>query len=177
MIGYRGANESLTLTDSDLRGPIDWLHISGYMLLNADLRAGFRGLVEEANRLAIPCSVDLEGIAQAGLQIDLRGVTVVLCNRDEFRTYFRTDSVGQQGGIDVLVVKSGVLGCRLAEAGKETDTLIHGLPAVVVDLTGAGDAFNAGLIAARLAGAMWPEACRRANELASRKVAQRGPHL
>lgn len=178
MIGYRGANESLVLSPGNLKGShIGWLHISGYMLLNPGLRATFGDLVKEARQEGIPCSVDLEGLAQAGLQIDLTGVTVVLCNRDEYRAYFGTEAINAQAGVGRLVVKSGALGCYLGEAGKDAPAHVSAIPCPVADLAGAGDAFNAGLIAARLAGATWPEACRQANAVASRKVAQRGPHF
>jgi sugar/nucleoside kinase (ribokinase family) len=42
----------------------------------------------------------------------------------------------------------------------------------VVDSTGAGDAFNAGLIAARTRGAGWQEALEAATSLASSVVAR-----
>lgn len=47
-------------------------------------------------------------------------------------------------------------------------------PVVALDSTGAGDAFAAGVLAARLSGASVTQALRSGNELAARAVRQRG---
>ena len=46
---------------------------------------------------------------------------------------------------------------------------------IAVDSTGAGDAHTGILLAARLSGVDWVEACRRANAGAAIKVTRRGP--
>jgi ribokinase len=69
------------------------------------------------------------------------------------------------------VVKLGGDGCHAAgPAGAE-----HAVPAPAVtatDSTGAGDAFNAGLMRALAAGEAWPDALHAATGLASALVAR-----
>jgi sugar/nucleoside kinase (ribokinase family) len=70
------------------------------------------------------------------------------------------------------VVKLGPRGCFAA--GPDGAALSAPAPAVRVgDSTGAGDAFNAGLIAALAADASWPEALGQATALASAVVSRR----
>jgi sugar/nucleoside kinase (ribokinase family) len=71
-----------------------------------------------------------------------------------------------------VVVKLGPRGCFAA--GPDGAALSAPAPAVRVgDSTGAGDAFNAGLIAALAADASWPEALGQATALASAVVSRR----
>lgn len=70
-----------------------------------------------------------------------------------------------------IVVKLGARGCLALGPGSAT--LSAQAPAVdVADTTGAGDAFNAGLIAALSTGADWPSALQEAVEFASAIVAR-----
>jgi len=70
-----------------------------------------------------------------------------------------------------VVVKLGADGCYAVTSGGAT--LSVPAPAVeVVDTTGAGDAFNAGLIDALARGAQWPRALEAAVRLASEIVAR-----
>jgi argininosuccinate lyase len=70
-----------------------------------------------------------------------------------------------------VVVKLGSRGCFAA--GPDGARLSATAPAVeIVDSTGAGDAFNAGLIAALADGRPWPLALEAATSLASRIIAR-----
>jgi argininosuccinate lyase len=70
-----------------------------------------------------------------------------------------------------VVVKLGSRGCFAAGPGGIE--LSASAPAVqIVDTTGAGDAFNAGLIAALAEGQGWPSALEAATALASRIIAR-----
>jgi sugar/nucleoside kinase (ribokinase family) len=70
-----------------------------------------------------------------------------------------------------VVVKLGSRGCFAA--GPDGVELSVPAPAVqIADTTGAGDAFNAGLIAALAAGHDWPAALQAATGLASRIIAR-----
>jgi sugar/nucleoside kinase (ribokinase family) len=72
----------------------------------------------------------------------------------------------------MVVMKVGARGCLVGWAGE--CIAVPGVPATTVDTTGAGDAFAAGFLFARLAGAV-PEACARlANALAARIVGVEG---
>jgi sugar/nucleoside kinase (ribokinase family) len=70
-----------------------------------------------------------------------------------------------------VVVKLGARGCLAA--GPQGEELTVPAPAVeVADTTGAGDAFNAGLVNALSDGAEWPEALRAATNFASAIIAR-----
>ncbi|RAI31898.1 sugar kinase [Rhodoplanes serenus] len=89
----------------------------------------------------------------------------------------------QAFGIGEIVVKNGAKGALLAVGGHQT-TQTHvqqthayvPVPEVVVpvDPTAAGDGFNAGYLAARLAGEAPPEAAGVAHRLAARVIRHRG---
>lgn len=79
----------------------------------------------------------------------------------------------RQAGVQVVVITLGAAGAWIAFA----EELVHipamrGLP--VVDTTGAGDAFAAGLVCGYLEGKTWPEAARLANAVAALKLGARG---
>jgi sugar/nucleoside kinase (ribokinase family) len=170
-----GANGNLTAADLDidflLQSRVKWLHIAGFFVLPGILD----GLIAEKLKLA----------QQAGLGISLDVVRsprmrhpeyvwpclpyldVFLCNAEESRMLTgKTNPVEaardllQYGGKRVIV-KLGQDGCLLA--GQEEQEHIPGVPVEVVDTTGAGDAFAAGLIAALIEGADLPAACLAAN--------------
>jgi sugar/nucleoside kinase (ribokinase family) len=70
-----------------------------------------------------------------------------------------------------VVVKRGVDGCLAV--GPDGAELSVSAPAVpVADTTGAGDAFNAGLVHALAAGAGWPQALTSATAFASKIIAR-----
>lgn len=65
-----------------------------------------------------------------------------------------------------VVVKLGARGC-LAVGPDETELAVSAPPVVVADTTGAGDAFNAGLVRALSDHAGWPDALEAATQFAS----------
>lgn len=73
----------------------------------------------------------------------------------------------------VVIVRDGPAGCAVHVDG--LTTLVPGFPRTPVDTNGAGDAHTGILLAARLSGVDWVEACRRANAGAAIKVTRRGP--
>ena len=75
-------------------------------------------------------------------------------------------------GAHAVVLKLGADGCRVISAG--LDTHVPGLAAEVVDTTGAGDAFDAGFIAAILKGEGLEAACVAANAAGARMVSKLG---
>lgn len=174
MVGYRGACERFTLDRRLLDTPYQWIHMSGYTMLNDGMPGAFARLTEEAGARSIPCSVDLEGLAQARRHVALAGLTV-LCNIHEYTAYFETEDIRCPPGAERVIVKAGDSGCFLADGIGITH--VPAYPTVVCDLTGAGDAFNAGYIAACLAGLPPIEACRWGNAAGSLKVRHRGPTI
>jgi sugar/nucleoside kinase (ribokinase family) len=104
---------------------------------------------------------------------------VFLCNHTEAgRLSGESDPVQaarilHSKGAGAVIVKLGGEGCLLYS----TDGIEHIpgiLPDRVIDTTGAGDAFAAGLIASRLKGKGIADACRDANQAGARAVEHLG---
>ena len=79
----------------------------------------------------------------------------------------------QQAGVREIVLKNGAAGATYA-----TGDTRHQIPAErvehIVDTTAAGDAFNAGYLAARLQGADPVTSCKNGNRLAARVIQHKG---
>ena len=79
----------------------------------------------------------------------------------------------QQAGVREIVLKNGAAGATYA-----TGDTCHHTPAEraehIVDTTAAGDAFNAGYLAARLQGADPVASCKNGNRLAARVIQHKG---
>ena len=79
----------------------------------------------------------------------------------------------QQAGVREIVLKNGAAGANYA-----TGDARHHIPAErvehIVDTTAAGDAFNAGYLAARLQGADPVASCKNGNRLAARVIQHKG---
>ena len=79
----------------------------------------------------------------------------------------------QQAGVREIVLKNGAAGATYA-----TGDTRHQIPAErvehIVDTTAAGDAFNAGYLAARLQGADPVASCKNGNRLAARVIQHKG---
>ena len=124
------------------------------------------------------------------LPADLRGLGLLCCNTDEARAWLAHH--GLAGG---LIEDDVMLACRLQAAGAAAVLLTRGeaglivveagvdgvrveeipaVPAVPVDVTGAGDALIAGTLAALIRGAALPDAARAGAERAARTV--ESPH-
>jgi sugar/nucleoside kinase (ribokinase family) len=104
-------------------------------------------------------------------------VDILFGNRDELAILMGSgcdeDCVSEASALAPLVVmKAGEKGCLVGWDGK--CELVPGVAVRVVDTTGAGDAFAAGFLFARLAGADPLASARLANSLASRIVGVEG---
>lgn len=156
MIGVRGANVTYG-GEPDWLGDTDWLHLSGYALLNDPQRRAARRALSAAKEEGIPISVDVPAGVGArigpSLADDLAGCHLVSGGANAL-----SPIAGPQDpveallslGVERVAVTAGAAVCRLADrAGSVAVT-----PPVVeaIDATGAGDSFVAGLVAARLAG-------------------------
>lgn len=159
LITSRGANSRLSppLPEGWLEGA-HWLHISGYALLEESSRAAVEEALARAWTRGIPVSLDPGMVAVHGHQGFLRGigpVDVFLPNREEAVALVGTklpqemlpklEEFGRR-----VFLKLGAEGCLVGEGGRA-----HRVPAIAVDVgdpVGAGDAFNAGVIAASIWG-------------------------
>jgi len=166
MLADRGAN--LVLRPDDVPAPPagGHLHLSGYTLL--DPRPRTAGLAALGAAVAAGCTVSVDPASCGPLTgygvdrwlADTAGATLLLPNADEARLLTGLgDPAGAAralaGRYPVVVVTLGPDGALWA-AG---DELVHrpAHPTEVVDTTGAGDAFAAGLLAVWTASAGRPD--------------------
>ncbi|HEY8472959.1 MAG TPA: PfkB family carbohydrate kinase [Natronosporangium sp.] len=175
MLADRGAADRLQPADVDAalaRLPdTGHLHLSGYPLLGEGSRAAGRRALAAARERGLSTSVDAASVAPlrqvgpAAFLTWVRGVDLLFANADEAALL----SPAPAG--TVLVVKQGAAGARwLGERVYE----VPGEPVPVVDPTGAGDAFAAGLLATWLAGGDPASALRDGVRLGARAVTTLG---
>lgn len=154
MLGLRGANRFYPGSRDGL-GTFQWLHLSGYALIEDPQRSAALAIVTEARERDLPISVDIpSGVALtlgADLVPILRGVSVLAVGREPLtHIYPGPDPVADllEAGTETVAVTAGDQPFDLCRAnGSVTVTP----PSVeVVDTTGAGDSFIAGLIAGTL---------------------------
>jgi len=181
MLPDAGANAALE--PAPLPGGARHLHVAGYALLNPGARGAARTLMADARAAGAGVSVDPSSaapLARAGAAAFLEwiaGVDLLLPNRDEAAVL--TGLADPEDGARALcaharevVVKLGAHGALWTDG-----SAVLRAPAVPVpeaDTTGAGDAFAAGLLAARVAGAAPEAALREGCALAARAVARAG---
>jgi sugar/nucleoside kinase (ribokinase family) len=160
MLADRGANLHLRPDDVPPPAPGGHLHLSGYTLLDPGPRAA--GLAALAAAPAAGCTVSVDPASTGPLTAygvdrwlaDTAGATVLLPNADEARLL--TGCADPADAARVLAERHAVVAVSLGAEGAlwaSGDLLVHrpAQPADVVDTTGAGDAFAAGLLAAWLA--------------------------
>ncbi len=151
-----------TLTASDIR-PVAarHVHVSSYFLLEESLGSGLAALLSAARGQGMTTSLDTN-YDPARRWGDER-LTAALAATDVFLPN-ETEALGISGAADVggaaralaeicgsVVVKLGERGALCARRGSAAE-LIASPPVMPVDTTGAGDCFNAGLIAGLLEG-------------------------
>jgi ribokinase len=167
MITDRGA--ALLLDPADVAAAVKaapdavHLHLSGYPLLDEGSRPGGLAALAAARERGLTTSVDAASAAplrRVGTETFLalvRETDLLLVNADEAAALAGPGSPAEQGAVLAhaarnVVVKlgpDGAVWCRL-------DSMLRSAPAVrvsMIDPTGAGDAFAAGLLAAWSSGA------------------------
>lgn len=184
MIPSAGANAGLGELDPPAVLPpeADALYVSGYALLEPGSRPFALAALAWARRRGCPVAVDVASaapLARAGAATvaDWIGGDVMLFANDdeaEVLTGRRGETAARAlaGRYGEAVVKHGAGGATWARG----TAVAHApaAPAAVVDTTGAGDAFAAGFLCARLTGSE-PAACLQAGAaLAARGIAVPG---
>jgi sugar/nucleoside kinase (ribokinase family) len=161
MLADRGANLSLRPEDLPPAVSGGHLHVSGYTLLDPGSRDA--GLAALAAAAAAGCSISVDPastgpLAGYGIErwlADTSGATLLLPNADEARLL--TGCTDPADAARELAREHAVVAVSLGAEGAlwaSEDTVLH-RPAhatTVVDTTGAGDAFAAGLLSSWLAG-------------------------
>ncbi len=160
----RGANARLgaaDLPDSLLDG-VGLVHVSGYALFEPGPRAAVLRLMDRARAAAIPVTVDPSSTAflrEAGAEAFLgwtSGAAICFPNAEEAALLAGGDALDAQlvalaRHYPLVVIKRGAEGAAAA-ASDGTRVRVSAPPIQPVDTTGAGDAFLAGFLAARMRG-------------------------
>jgi sugar/nucleoside kinase (ribokinase family) len=177
-----GANDALEPDDlaDDLLAEGDHLHVSGYTLLRAGSRQAARSAIQRASRGGLSVSVDPS--SSALLTPDFLdwadGAGLLLPNADE--AHALTGDGDAERAARTLAERFGEVVVTLGSDGAlwtDGDEVVRAPAAPVaevVDSTGAGDAFAAGLLAARVAAVPTAEALAAGCKLAARAVSKAG---
>jgi sugar/nucleoside kinase (ribokinase family) len=155
MLADRGANLALEPGDVPVPGAGGHLHLSGYTLLDEGPRAAGLAALAAAREAGATVSVDpastgpLTGYGVDRWLADTAAATLLLPNADEARLLTGCSDVTDAARTlaklhPVVVVSLGADGALWATG----DSVLHrpAHPADVVDTTGAGDAFTAGVL-------------------------------
>jgi sugar/nucleoside kinase (ribokinase family) len=167
----RGANDGLRKEDipEALVAFAGLIHLSGYSFVAASPRNAVRWVIARGGD--VPVSVDpasaefLREMGPANFLAWTRGAQICFPNSDEAAILTGVEDRAEQLTIlaqhyPLVVVKRGAEGC---EAASGSERWRASAPAVkAVDTTGAGDAFVAGFLAAKVKGAAIEECLARA---------------
>jgi sugar/nucleoside kinase (ribokinase family) len=167
----RGANEGLCETDvpDALIAEAELIHLSGYSFVAASPRRAAMRVMERAAEIRVsvdPASAEfLREIGPANFLAWTRGAEICFPNTDE--AAILSGSADREAQIAILaehyplvVVKRGAEGCEAAAGAQRWRAPAPAAKAI--DTTGAGDAFVAGFLAAKLGGASMEECLTRA---------------
>ncbi|GAA1750091.1 carbohydrate kinase family protein [Agromyces humatus] len=185
MFPDRGASAELADVEPAWIDGVAWLHVPAYGLEREPMRAELGRLAVLARAVGARVSVDASstgllaalGVDHALELIQEIGPDVLFANEDEAAL------LGLAGGGAVaasvaptVVIKHGPLPTDVVERG-QLAARIDVVPVEGIrDLTGAGDAFAAGFIAATLHGADAAAACRAGHERAAAVLTNPGAH-
>jgi len=182
MVPDAGANEALAEADlaDELLAEGAHLHVSGYALLREGSRPAARAAIARARAAAVTVSVDPSSSALlSGDFLDwAAGADLLLPNASE--AHALTGDSDPERAARALAERFGEVVVTLGPAGAlwtDGDEVLRAaaLPVdAVVDSTGAGDAFAAGLLAARGSGGSTAEALAAGCKLAARAVTMPG---
>ncbi|HET6710545.1 carbohydrate kinase family protein [Amycolatopsis sp.] len=183
MLADRGANQRFApedVTPAALAGA-SHLHLSGYVLLDPPSRAAGLAALAAAREAGLTTSVDPQAAAHitdpAAFLADVRGVDLLMPNTEEL--------VALTGSADPVSAKEllGTVGAVVVTAGLDgaswvDDSGVTSVPAVeaeCLDSTGAGDAFDAGVLIGWLAGESTVDVLRHGTRLGALAVGKIGP--
>jgi sugar/nucleoside kinase (ribokinase family) len=154
------------------------VHLSGYPLLDPASRPAGLAALAAARARGLTTSVDAasaDPLRRSGGFLEwVRGADLLLCNTDEADVLAGAgDPVALSSAVRNVVVKRGAAGAIWCTGGRVVATAA-GPPVPMIDPTGAGDAFAAGLLAAWSSGADPAEALAAGTTLGAEAVGKIG---
>jgi sugar/nucleoside kinase (ribokinase family) len=183
MLADRGANQRFApedVTPEALAGA-SHLHLSGYVLLDPPSRAAGLAALAAARAAGLTTSVDPQAATHitdpAAFLDDVRGVDLLMPNTEELVALTGSaDPTAAKELLDTVgavVVTAGLDGASWVDQGGVTS--VPAVKAECVDSTGAGDAFDAGVLTGWLAGESTVDILRRGTRLGALAVGKVGP--
>ncbi|MGW3961305.1 carbohydrate kinase family protein [Amycolatopsis sp. NPDC005003] len=183
MLADRGANQRFApedVTPEALEGA-SHLHLSGYVLLDPPSRAAGLAALAAAREAGLTTSVDPQAAAHitdpAAFLADVRGVDLLMPNTEELVALTGSaDPVSAKellGAVGAVVVTAGLGGASWVDADGVTS--VPAVEADCIDSTGAGDAFDAGVLTGWLAGESTVDVLRHGTRLGALAVGKVGP--
>ncbi|MEY2900672.1 MAG: hypothetical protein RL247_838 [Actinomycetota bacterium] len=182
MLSDRGANVGLDVStlDESLLASASWLHLTGYSFFHHPDPTTLHALIERAAHHGTTVMVDASSsgfLEDFGPSLFLEltaGAHVLRCSEHEALVLGGTgdlasDAVVLGAKYPLVVVTSGDAPVVVVEQGRLHEVGVPH-PQRSVDPTGAGDAFNAGLLAALVEGAQGTEAVERGIAVAAQCV-------
>jgi len=183
MLADRGANQRFRPADvtAEALAGASHLHLSGYVLLDPLSRDAGLAALAVAKEAGLTTSVDPQAAAHitdpAAFLADVRGVDLLMPNTEELVAL--TGSADPASAEEIL----GTVGAVVVTAGLNGASWVDGsgvttVPAVeanCVDSTGAGDAFDAGVLSAWLSGESTVDVLRKGVRLGASAVEKVGP--
>lgn len=182
MLPDRGANARFRAEDVDsaVLAGADHLHLSGYVLLDPSSRPGGLAALAAAREAGLTTSVDPQAAAlltdPATFLDDVRGVDLLLPNTDELVALTGSADPAAAGAlletVGAVAVTAGLAGASWVDPDGVVS--VPAEEAECVDSTGAGDAFDAGVLSAWLAGKSTMDILRAGVRLGARAVSRVG---
>jgi sugar/nucleoside kinase (ribokinase family) len=185
MFPDRGASALLDAVDPTWLDGIAWLHVPAYGFEREPMRGEMLRLAVQARAGGARVSLDASSTGLlAGLGVELALVLLREVAPDVlFANEAEAELLGLAGGGDVaasvariVLVKHGPLPTDVIEAGELMARVDVAPVTGIRDLTGAGDAFAAGFLAATLRGADAATACLEGHALAASVLTNPGAH-
>jgi ribokinase len=182
MVPDPGANDRLAVGDlpDDVLVEGAHVHLTGYTLVRDGSRAAGRTAIERARERGMSVSVDPSSAALLTPEFldELHGVGLLLPNAEEAAVLSGEEdperaALALSRRVPEVVVTLGASGALWSDGlhTARADAVADGAP---LDTTGAGDAFSAGFLIARLAGGGREEALREGCRLAAVAIRTRG---
>lgn len=185
-IYHEGANKYLDVNSIPIielsNEPVDVFHFAGFFLLSGILDLSLIDVLRSLKSKGTLISLDIqqtERLSDPSLLWSLLSyIDIFLCNRME-ATQISGKSKNKDAsnylhdkGAKTVIIKLGENGCFVSDVGVQYQLeppKVH-----VVDTTGAGDAFAAGLLSGILSGKNLQDACTQANSTGALMVSEIG---